>query len=1020
MASVANMGSGLDDPPRLCLLGAPLIEHGGAAHLLPPERPMQMLAWLAAQTDWTSRERLAALFWPDHPPEAARRNVRKLLHRAHATQAVRGLSALQEQAGSVRWPLATDVHDFEQAAAAGDVAGALALWRGEPWQGFDVGSRAFGEWVQFERQRLRARWRDLLLTASAGAADTALASRWARMLLEHDPLDEAAVQILLRCERDAGRSVSAQAALSGFEAELAASLGLAPGRRTRALLHAPPRDEGPATMHADEAPFLGRAAETQEIAAMLASGSRWISVVGPGGVGKSRLVRHAGPRWAAARGTELRIVAFDEHSDAAAALSALLAMLGITPKAAESPPAALQRALASRALLLVLDNLEHLPGLARTLGEALAPCAVVQVIATTRMRLGVAGEWLLPLHGLPWPAADDADRAEAFDAVRFFVRCAKTQDPAFGFEAQRAGVVALTSAVEGLPLALELAALTVRALPVAEVAADVSRGDVDLLDAGAAAPHRRRRSVRAVFEHSWRLLVPAERALLARLTVFAGSFTREAARDICEAPLPALVSLIDKSLVRVDENQLPATGTGTSTSTSTSTGTTRNSDAAATRLSLHPLVQQLAAEQLDAAQHAALRARHARHFMQVLVRYPRGRMAEQAAFFDRVEADLANLRAAWLHMVDEGEAAALAAGQVALASYFHSRARCDEGLLLIDAARPLLRADARAHAESQVAGALLQYSRSRYPETAALARAGLGFARQRKDTRLRRASLFMLGQAAYAMGHYDSAAHCYRESLELARQEGNGHGIAGGLALLGALAAVDGRYGEAVTQAEQSIEQQARNGFLQSETTAGLAFALHRAGRTTEADSQLLLARERLPRHAGGTERSNLAYTEAVIAFERGELARAQTLAEQARDGVADGGEPAIEAAVPLLLGRIALQAGDRPAALAQIQRSLAAAQALHMQWLVLAALVAGGEWLLANGEIAQGVAALQATLQARGLRHEDRVAATAALAALGAASGLPTPAAQARAPNAETTLADGVADAAARLLLHP
>jgi len=490
--------------------------------------------------------------------------------------------------------------------------------------------------------------------------------------------------------------------------------------------------------------------------------------------------------------------------------------------------------------------------------------------------------------------------------------------------------------------------------------------------------------------------VPAERGLLARLALFRGGFSLEAARAVFAAPLPVLAALIDKSLVRVDDTR------GASPAAAGAL--------AATRLSMHPLVQQFAAERLDPAERAAARDAHAQHHLQLLARYPRGRLGEQAAYFDRIEEDYANVRAAWLHAVEARWSAALAAGLVSLSSFLFSRSRCDDGLALLEVAVPRLGDDANAVAESQVARALLLHTRSRYPEAAALARAALRHARQRKDARLRRSSLFMLGQASFAMGHYASAAHCHRESLELSRAEGNGNGIAGGLAMLGDLAVVEGRYDEAIDCQRRSLEQQARNGVVHADTISSLALALHRAGRHAEADEQFARAHALLPRREGGIQPASCAYHEALAAFERGDLARAQACAERAREAVALGGEPAYEAALPLLLSGIALRQHHGALALHHLQRGLGTARDLHMQWLLLAGLVQGAQWLLENGDASRAAAVLRTALAARGLRAVDRDQARALLDRSMAAPGGSAAAAPADAAPAPASVDDAIA----------
>ena len=179
----------------------------------------------------------------------------------------------------------------------------------------------------------------------------------------------------------------------------------------------------------------------------------------------------------------------------------------------------------------------------------------LRIVVTSRVRLGLTTEWLLPLAGLPTPELEDESDAEAFDAVRLFIQAAQRVEPALVPSVEAAAIVDICRQVEGLPLALELAASWTRVLSCAAIAAELRRG-TELLQAVDAAQPARHASMDVVFDHSWRLLTPVERDALARLSVFRGGFSAEAARAVAGASLPVLGALADKSLLRKDDARI--------------------------------------------------------------------------------------------------------------------------------------------------------------------------------------------------------------------------------------------------------------------------------------------------------------------------------------------------------------------------------------------------------------------------------------------------------------------------------
>jgi predicted ATPase len=256
---------------------------------------------------------------------------------------------------------------------------------------------------------------------------------------------------------------------------LAAEFGIEPSNETRQL-H---RSLGAAKATGAE-DFVGRSAELRQLTAVLAQEDcRLVTIIGSGGIGKSRLVQQLLPALAAS---------FD--SVTFVPLEAVTQSSEIGARIAREPKLELQRnatpleqvkkALHTRHALLVLNSFEHLLEAEAMVGDLLAACPEVKLVVTSRVRLNRSGEWLLPLNGLAFPGLEDEDRAESFDAVHLFVDRARRAKPAFSLNTESRVVCEVTRLVEGMPLALEVAAAWTRLLPCRDIAGAVPghrRGD---------------------------------------------------------------------------------------------------------------------------------------------------------------------------------------------------------------------------------------------------------------------------------------------------------------------------------------------------------------------------------------------------------------------------------------------------------------------------------------------------------------------------------------------------------------
>jgi class 3 adenylate cyclase/predicted ATPase len=357
--------------------------------------------------------------------------------------------------------------------------------------------------------------------------------------------------------------------------------------------------------------FVGRQDELDDLVALaLEAGTRVLSVVANGGMGKTRIAVEAARRIAEQSGAVAHFVSLESVTDEHAITSTVASSVGfgidLHLSGAFSEQRQLFDFLSAHRLVLVLDNLEQIAGAGTWVSALVAAVPSVTVLATSRDRLRVTAERVFPLAGMD--AADDA-------VALFCSRCAAAGAP---IRPDSEGVATLVELLDGMPLALELAAAWAPMLPVTEIVSEIRR-DLDFLTSTNADTNDRHRSVRAVFEQSWRRLEADVRSGLSRLGVFVAPFTREAAAAVADVGLPTLMQLVQSSLLRRD----PLDDT----------------------FSLHPLLREFAADRLEARE--ALEERYARHYLAELVRRADDlEGARQIEARDELVEDLGHLRAA--------------------------------------------------------------------------------------------------------------------------------------------------------------------------------------------------------------------------------------------------------------------------------------------------------------------------------------------------------------------------------------
>lgn len=407
----------------------------------------------------------------------------------------------------------------------------------------------------------------------------------------------------------------------------------------------------PARLPMDSTSFVGRSDELQQIAAYLADPScRLLTLVGPGGIGKTRLALRAAAHAQFAHG--VCFVPLAEVSSLALLVRAIAVQLDLHTIGANDEAQGLVSFLRSREMLLVFDNFEHLLPSDQTrsaapvtlLDRILQACPRVKLLVTSRERLNLQTEWLLQLTGLP---LEDA-------AVALFTERARRVQPSFALQDQEAAVAEICSLVEGMPLALELAAGWVQALSCDQIAHQLRQG-TDLLSTRLRDVPERHRSLRVLFDGSWQLLTQAERDLFMQLAVFHEGFMPEEMEIVSGADMVMLLALVEKSLLRAD-------GDG--------------------RYGLHELSRRYAAEQLAAFREAdVVRQRHFEAYLalaETAFAHLSGPSAAQ--WLKRLDREQANLQAASDWAIRHAQDSSLLRLMVPLGYYWHVRGHWQEGI----------------------------------------------------------------------------------------------------------------------------------------------------------------------------------------------------------------------------------------------------------------------------------------------------------------------------------------------------
>jgi predicted ATPase/DNA-binding SARP family transcriptional activator len=839
-----------------------------------------LLAYLAVEAERPhQRDVIVGLLWPELPDTAARTNLRQAL--ANLREAIGDATAtppfLLITRDAIQFNPTSDYeldvsaftallaaceththrHPHRCRSCAARIEQALAHYRGDFLAEFGVGDSApFEEWQLRQRERLH----EQALAALAHIADyherrgdDELARRYCQRQIALEPWREEAHRQLMRLLARSGQRSAALAQYETCRRALGRDLGIEPEANTT-LLYEQIRDHelriengelrriraqnSFSILHnfpAQTTSLIGREVELAELGSLLENPAcRLITIVGSGGIGKTRLALAAAAEHAEIFTDGAVFVSLAAISSIQFVAPTILSVLDIPLQGQDNPSDQLLNYLRGKELLLVLDNFEHLlapdlredEGAIALLTNVLQRAPGVTLLVTSRERLALLDEWLFDLAGLSYPIGEPIEGAESYDAVRLFVQRAGQVRRQFALaEGETRAVARICQLVEGLPLAIELAAAALRTRSSVVVAAAIEN-NLSALATNLRAVPERHRSVSATFEHSWRMLSDEERQVFPRLSVFRGGFEEEAAVQVAVASPQILARLVDKSLLRWD---------------------------GAARYDMHELVRQYAGEKLQEAQAATdARKRHAACFLALAqTTEPKLRGPQQEVWLERLEIEHNNLRTALRWAIDSREVEMGLQLAGALGWFWYAHDHSAEGRRWL-AHLLTLAASYSAAADTQVkalnaAGALTLQAKD-FASAQALLGASLTLAQEIGDGMGLAWSLHMHGLMAYNLGDYAQAVVRAEQSLMWYRSLEDSWGIAASLLNLGNVMSSQGRYEQAAAHYTESLTI-----WQEAGDKRGMAFVFGRQAA--------------MARHQADYERANVLLQKCILLF---------------------------------------------------------------------------------------------------------------------------------------------------------
>ena len=954
-----------------------------------------LLAFLAIESDRPHRrEFLAGLLWPEQPEAAAFQSLRQALSRLR--HAINDSSAqppfLHVRRDSIQFNLSSHVsvdvirftnlinasHSHRhrnprscQTCAHG-MRAAAALYQGDFLDHFSLdGCLDFESWALVQRQRLRNQVIEVLASLTdhdIHRKEYKQARASALRQIEIDPLLESAYRQIMTCCALSGQRSQALSYYESCRCTLDAELGVAPDEETEKLhrlIQVGILKKQRGATHSEHgslplppSPFFGRVRELSDLTAAIEDPDvHLISLVGPGGVGKTSLALKIAADSHQQFSTGAVFVSLAQLSSPEKIYPALAAALNLSLEGKLELKTQLLNYLRQREMLIIMDNFEHLlPHGVDPINEILEHARQVVLVVTTMERLNLRAETILPVAGLEYPPSPSIHSPENYSAVALFLQAARRGGISLD-EIDLSAVKQLCRLVSGNPLALELAASLLTSISCRELVTELENSP-DLLTTSRRDASERHQSIRALFDYSWKLLTDSERSAFRRLSVFRGGFSRKSAMFVVGASLPMLSALIDKSLLLMD----PITG----------------------RYKTHGLLEKYAREKLDqAGETRQILERHLDFYLSFAEQTSEGLNRAQAEWLVAADRELENLQAALETALSSGEAGSAPALRLcgALGRYWVLRGRWAEGQKWLtraleavqpgfpipsdDAIRALYWASILAIykgetllAEAWTEKALAVSQEGASPFSQALVAELMGnLKRNEGDNDSAQAchessldqfrslddpwgmcvSLNNLFRLAYRSNNYGQATQLAEESMKLAHETGDRWNMSLALDYLGIIAHDQGEYekGSAYLEESLSISNSLGSRFME-------AHAIYWLGRVARSQGNPAPAIHRFEESMAMYYELDSFWGQAVnlqglglVALDEGDLQRAEQLLAESCNLVGAIGDQQLIAFVQICQGDVACATGEYERATDLYANSLEILRHIRDRWLV-------------------------------------------------------------------------------------
>lgn len=817
---------------ELFLLGPPHVKRDGQPVKMGRRKAIALAAYLAVTGESHTRDALATLFWPESNQSQARMALRKALSVLRRSLGEEWLEVEQDSLALKRddgfWldvdrfrrllvACQTHSHPADQVCSAGlvSLAEAVTLYRDDFLAGFTLSnSPGFDDWQRFQNEKLRSELDGALerLVGGYGAhREFGQAVTYAKRWLALNPLNELAHRYLMKMYALSGQRDAARRQYHECVQVLETELGLRPERETIELHQAILEGRTPEpTWRASASPFtcptnlplqptrfVGRKDELAQIDQLLKDPAcRLLTVVGAGGIGKTRLALESVLQIA----TEMNqtfthgicLVPFAPLNSADFIVPTIADALQFSFHGRADPKEQLFDYLREKEMLLLLDNFEHLLGEdgAGLLAEMLSNVPGVKLLVTSRERLDLRWEWPFEIRGLTYPQNGESDDWEDYSAVQLFLQSARRAHPSFGLSAEeKPFAVRICQLLEGVPLAIELAAAWVEIFSCREIVEEIER-DLGMLATSLQDVPERQRSLMAAFDYSWNLLSDEERSVFRKLSVFRGGFRREAAQRVAGASLSLLSALMHKSLLRRN-----ATGW----------------------YEVLEVLRQYTEEKLRQVPQEWDRThnRHCEYYAEFLHQREEHLKGEkQQDALKEIGKEIDNVRSGWQWAVAHRDEKAISKFLESLCVFYERQSWFQEAEDVLGKTVERLGGADSVDEQKEKKGAILGrvlaqqgwfcYRLSRFEMAKELLQASLSilhhFGAQRIEFPLK-----AMGSVAYRLGEYMEAKQLFQESLAICKEIDDRHGIATNLNNLGLVAMALEKYVEAKLLIQESL-----------------------------------------------------------------------------------------------------------------------------------------------------------------------------------------------------------------------